>query len=383
MRKLTAGLLFALSVGILPCPVLNLSSSCYAQKAEVDVEEEANILYEEALELKQQGNLPGAIEAYMNAMRKDRSILAFDDGGLIEDLKKNCEDKLEKDPSNVKTLETLGFVNAVCYSDYNSAISYYEKVVELVDDEAVKDKTNTLIARLKATSEAQQQYQTEVVSQMREERLKSWSEMERVDKFGQETAAAQEKSRQLANMYKEKDSLKNRVPQLEQELKDLKEEYEKANRMWYSLKEDLYYRKRRRLKDDIAVKEKEVEEATEQLADVEDNTARLEREVQLNNQQQNESPVKTYDNYAEPEQSTPAEPDQNAGGDSPAEDEEPVAPPSNDYGAPADSEPSTEEPLPAVDNPDFPRDETESAEPTELETPEEREKRLQDLINSL
>jgi tetratricopeptide (TPR) repeat protein len=371
MRKLTAGLLLAFSLGMTFSSVEVKGPVCMAQKAEIDVQEEANILYEEALELKKQGSLERAIEAYHQAMRKDRAILAYDDAGLIEDLKNDCEKKLEANPEDVKTIETLAFVNAVCYSDYKAAIEYYQKVVELVDDESVKDRTNTLIARLKATSEAQQQFQTEIASQMREERLKSWSEMERADRFGQETAEAQEKARQLAEMYKAKDSLKNRVPQLEQELKDLNEEYDKANRLWYSLKDDLYYRKRRRLKDDIAAKEQELAEAREELEEVESTTSDLERQVQIQEQAQQASPVKTYDNYQGPT-------DSGSAGSTGA-----VAPPANDYGAPPDDSGSSagedddiplEEPLPPVENPDFPSDD---------ETPAEREKRLQELINDL
>ncbi|MFZ5949808.1 MAG: hypothetical protein ACOYXC_03830, partial [Candidatus Rifleibacteriota bacterium] len=303
MRKVTAGLLLALAVC---CPSLvPVSPVCLAQAAEAEINEEANILYQEALALKKQGNVEKAVDAYHRAMRKDRGILAFDDEGLIEALKKDCEQKLEKDPNDVKTIETLAFVNAVCYSDYQAAIKNYEKVVELVTDQAVKEKTVALIERLKATAEAQQQYQTEVAQEIREERLKSWSEMERIERYGEEAAEAQEKARALAEKYKEKDSLKNRVPQLEQELSDMREDLEKAKRMWYSLKDDLYDRRRRRLEDEIEVKEKELSEAREELEGVEEETAQLEREVQFKKQQEQQSAIKTYDNYQNPNAQNP------------------------------------------------------------------------------
>lgn len=380
MRKILAGLLLALSVGGLPVSDSPLVPACMAQAAEIEIQEEANILYQEAIEQKKQGNLEKAVEAYHQAMRKDRAILAFDDEGLIEALKNDCETKLAKDPDDVKTIETLAFVNAVCYSDYDEAIKNYQRVVELVKDDAVKEKTENLIERLKATADAQQQYQTQVAQELREERLKSWSEMERIERFGEEAAESQAKAQELAEKYKEKDSLKNRVPQLEQELKDLQEEYDKANRLWYSLKDDLYNRRRRRLDDDIIEKKKELEEAREELEEVESTTAQLEREVQLKAQQQQVNPVKTYDNYQNPN-------DSGAAPENPPSDA-PVAPPANDYGSPPpdgdqpDGQGSgqDEEPLPAVDNPDFPVE--DNSAPSD-ETPEEREKRLQDLINNL
>lgn len=365
MRKIFVGLLLAVATAGLPVDDLCLNKPCLAQPAEIDVQEEANILYEEALEQKKNGNLEKAVDAYHRAMRKDRAILAFDDAGLIEALKEDCEKKLAENPDDVKTIETLAFVNAVCYSDYDAAIKNYERVIELVDDDAVKEKTRSLVERLKATAEAQQQYSSQVVQELREERLKSWSEMEKIDRFGEEAAEAQAKAQQLAESYREKDSLKNRVPQLEEELKNLQAEYDKANRLWYSLKDDLYNRRRRRLDDDIEEKKKELEEARERLEEVETVTAQLEREVQIKNQQQQVNPVKTYENYEKPADNSET-----------ATEEPPSAPPANDYG-----EPPAQEPLPAVDHPDFPED--EDVGPPAGETPEEREKRLQELINNL
>ena len=376
MRKVTVGLLITLSFCGIVASEVSSPKVCFAQPAEIEVNDEANILYQEAIELKKQNQLEKAVEAYHKAMRIDRAILAFDDDGLIEALKNDCQQKLEKNPNDVKVIETLAFVSAVCFSDYQTAIKNYEKVIELVTDDSVKEKTQILVERLKATSEAQQKYQSEAAQEMREERLKSWSEMERVQRFGEESAEAQEKARQLAESYKEKDSLKNRVPQLEKELKDLNEEYEKANRMWYTLKDDMYYRRRRRLKDDIAAKEQQLTEAREQLEEVEESTSQLEREVNFQKQQTQDSPVKTYDNYKNPSDDSGSSSDEGAGV---------AAPPSNDYGAPPEPDSGTtetQEPLPAVDNPDFPADRQQPEVPAN-ETAEEREKRLKDLINNL
>lgn len=372
MRRFTAGVLFSCLTGLFFLPAQTGTIKVFAQKAELDIQEEADILYEEALQLKKQGELKKAIEAYHQAMRTDRGILAYDDAGLIEALKSDCEKRLQEDPKDVKTIETLAFVEAVCYSNYQEAIKNYNRVIELVEDDDVKEKTRMLVERLQATAEMQQEYQMEIAQEMREERLQSWAEMEKADKLAQQSAQAQETADELADMYKQKDSLANRVPQLEEELRELREEYDKANRLWYALKDDLYYRRRRRLEDDVEAKEKELQEARNRLSEVENTTARLEKEVQFQRQKLEASPVQTYDNYQEPSQ-----PDTETYSSS----QPPQAPAANNYGTPdQDDSTQTEEPLPVVNNPDFPSEESDIPDD---ETAEERERRLKELINNL
>lgn len=373
MRKFSAGLMM-----VLGCVLLNnafdrpvLLPAVFAQQDFAENEaakEDARILYDEAIDLKRQGNLAAAIDSYAKAMRLDRSILAFDDFGLIEALKKDCEEKLEKNPEDVKLLETLGFVFAVCYSDHASAIQCYEKVFNLVTDERVKERTAALIERLRETEIAQSSYQQEVSAQLRDERLKTWSEMERLEKFGEEAASAKEKSSQLAEAYKQKDSLKNKVPQLENELKELQEDYDKANRLWYSLKDDLYERRRRRLKDDIAAKQQELDSAKSELDDVESRTSSLERELSSFEKEKEASPIRSYDEYSSDNGS-------DSGYDSGSSG---MQPPSNDYGSPDQDE----APLP---NPDFPSSEGSVGGPGLDEDDEEPNSgaKLDELIDNL
>ncbi len=373
MRKLSAGLVIIVASAFLNNAFARpaFMPSAFAQQTEANEEnakEDAQILYDEAVELNRQGNLAAAIDSYAKAMRLDRSILAFDDFGLIEALKKDCEEKLVKTPDDVKLLETLGFVFAVCYSDHASAIKCYEKVFELVTDERVKERTAALIERLRESEIAQSSYQQEVSAQLRDERLKTWSEMERLEKFGAETAAAQEKSSRLADAYKEKDSLKNKVPQLENELKELQEDYDKANRLWYSLKDDLYERRRRRLKDDIAAKQQELDSAKAELDEVESVTSSLERELSSVEKENEASPVRSY------EENTV---DDISGGHDYGSTV--PQPPSNDYGSPDE-----EQPLPVVDNPDFPPSEGSVGGPgLEEEQNEDNSSKLEELIDNL
>ncbi|HNW11101.1 MAG TPA: hypothetical protein PKI71_07030, partial [Candidatus Rifleibacterium sp.] len=173
MRKFSAGLLMLAACaafnGALERPPFVAPAWAQEETAEAAAnKEDAQILFSEALDLKKAGKMSEAIDTFARAMRLDRSILAQDDQGLIEALKKDCEEKLAKTPDDVKLLETLGFVHAVCYSDHKSAIECYEKVFNLVTDEKVKERTASLIERLRETEMAQSSYQQEVSAQLRD-----------------------------------------------------------------------------------------------------------------------------------------------------------------------------------------------------------------------
>lgn len=337
MRKFIAVLLIAVACGVISIAGgTKLLGPGLAAYADVDA---ATMLYEDAVDLKNEGKLDEAIEAYANAIRTNRSVLAQDDHGLIEDLLNDSLARLEQSPNDVKLLETLGFVYAVCYSDNANAIKYYQKVYDLVEDETVKERTQSLIARLEATAQVIESYQEEVVSQMRQEKLETWSEMERAERFGAEVAQAQDQSRQLSDLYREKEGLNARLPQLEQELIQLNEDYDRANRLWHTLNDSLYERRRRRLKDDIADKEIEVKQAKDKMAGINSQVASLEQALNERELAAEESPFRSYQSYDE----TPA--------------------PETVQQAPYSQETAEEEtqPLPQADNPDFPEDDPERA----------------------
>lgn len=350
MQKLSTSLLISAICGLLVLqpgfmPIQPVSAQ--EQASDAANREGAEILFEEALELKRSGNLPDALDSFAKAIRSDRSILANDDHGLIEELKKDCEAKLKISPDDIKVLELLGFVHAVCYSNYSEAITCYQKVYDLVADETVKERTEAVIERLKLSAEVQQSYQEEVTASLRDERLKSWSEMERVSRFGEESARMQQKSSELAEAYKSKDELANRVPQLEQELKDLQSEYDKANRLFHTMSDNsLYERRRRRLKDDIAEKEKEVEAARGELEEAESTASTLEKELATVEKAKEASPIRSYEDNS----SAPYESGQS--GSSSVNDDPDNLP------VESDEDNTAEEPLPMPDNPDFPSEDS-------------------------
>lgn len=251
-------------------------AGAFAQET-TTVSDEAQLLYEDAIEQKKKGRLAEAITSYISALRKDRTVLAFDDSGLIQASYDDAVAKLKAAPEDVKLLELCGFLASVGFSDNKTAISYYEKIIDLVKDEGVKNRTQNLIERLYATSQAQQTYDAAVAASMRDERIKAWAEMEKIDNFTQERSEANERSERLNEAYSNRESLQNRVPQLEDELKELQEAYDKADRLWYTLKDELYERRRRRLKNDLAAKEEEIAVAKKELKSVESEVAKLEK----------------------------------------------------------------------------------------------------------
>lgn len=277
MRKITCALLLSVA--------LSMSVPTFSQQ----IKEEAQILYEEAMGLQKKGNKAKAIEMFEKALRSDRTILALDDNGLIEDLKNETEKKLKNNPDNLKLLETMGFIYAVCYSDNDTAIKYYEQVVEKVKDSTVKGKTLALIERLKASQTANSNYQDGISSSQRDERLKSWSQMEKNDKLAEERAAKEDIASRLEKAYQDKEELENRVPQLEDELNELQDSYDKANRLWFATHDEMYERRRRRLKNDIADKKAELNSAKSALNKAESTASRLEaKNEELNGSEEEE-----------------------------------------------------------------------------------------------
>ena len=275
-------------------PALSINTCSVFAQDQTTVSEEAKELYQEAIEYQKKSKMSEAIDSYIKALRKDRTVLAFDDNGLIEAAYADSVAKLKESPDDIKLLEVCGFLASVGFSDNKTAIGYYEKIVELVDDEGVKARTNLLIGRLNATMQAQQEYDSAVISSLRDERIKSWAEMEKVDEFTEKQAKASDLSDRLSDAYSNRESLQNKVPQLEEELNELQESYDKADRLWYTLKDELYERRRRRLKNDIAAKKEELEAAKKELKSAEKEVTKLEKEDEKMRQEEEESAFHRY-----------------------------------------------------------------------------------------
>lgn len=377
MRKLRsyAVLLAALTIF---GPSISYNNSVFAQEG-TTVSEEAKMLYEDAIGLKKKGKQNEAINSYIKALRKDRTILAFDDEGLIEASYKDSVAKLNESPDDVKLLELCGFLASVGYSDNKTAITYYEKIVELVSDEGVKERTQNLIERLKAAAEAQQTYDSAVAAEMRDERIKSWAEMEKIDDFAEERSKSADRAEKLNEAYSERESLQNKIPQLEDELKELQESYDKADRLWYTLKDELYERRRRRLKNDLAAKKEELSKARSELNNLEKTVSSLEKEDELAKAQEEKSAfnrnrnLDNSDSGEEEDEDSAFNPEPSDDGSGSSEEYEEAEEASEEA---SDNEDS------AVDSEDEYSEEALSRQADEM-SDDERKEKLEDLIDNL
>ncbi len=263
---------------LLPLALAAIGLSPDICRAEDESLEDAKILYKQAIQEKASGKSDEALVTYEKAIRMNRGILGEDDDGLIGLLRTKYEKKLKDSPEDLEALEGMGFVSAVCYADMAKAIGCYEKVLELATDENVKSRTSNLIERLRAMQEATQRVSDEVTSQMRDERLKGWSEMERQERLAAQHEESQNRAAKYAQFTQQRDQLDTRIPQLEEEIKNLEEEYNKANRLWYTLKDDRYDRRRDRFEKDLEAKRRELSKARSDFDRATEEIEKMDRE---------------------------------------------------------------------------------------------------------
>ncbi len=303
--------------------------------------QDARLLFKSALDLKKQGKLTEAALAYEQAVRKNRAILGEDDQGLIAELQKVFESRLASAPDDIKSLEGLGFLHAVCHSDFPKALTYYEKVIQLSPDQGVRERTAFLVERLRAMGDQAAKVQEDMATSQRDERLKEWAEMEKQEALAAQTAQEQKEAATIGALGKTKEDLEARIPQMEDELKALEEEYKKANRLWYTLKDDRYDRKRDRLEKEIEQKKQALEEAKDKL---EEATSKLDAYDAAQEKKNAPKPGPGGETPATPEAGTPP-------------DGQPAAPEGNppiiapgDPGAPPPDQPG-DQPMPPADQP--------------------------------
>ncbi|MBF0544983.1 MAG: hypothetical protein HQM08_11140 [Candidatus Riflebacteria bacterium] len=241
--------------------------------------QDAKVLFDEAIKLKQKGQAEKAIKTFEKAIRTNRGILAEDDSGLIADLRDYYGKKLEKNSKDVEVLEAMGFISAVCDSDLKKSIEFYSQVESLTKDDGEKEKISHMLDRLRAQYEATRQITDEHTSKAREERLKSWSEMEKQDALAAQGEAKGQMHEKLSDLYRKKDDLTARIPQLEDDLKELEKESERDHRMYYTTNDRRYRRKEFRSDDELNAKKAELENAKKEVEKSEKEIEELTKKV--------------------------------------------------------------------------------------------------------
>ena len=236
---------------------LFLAGGACAQEA--DVKADARLLFEEALKQKKSGKLEDAVKTFEKAIRKDRSVLSEDDDGLVGMLRNSYALRLASAPEDIQLLEGMGFISAVCDSNLPKAIELYGKIITLTPDEAVKARTQQLVDRLTAQVDAARQQTDEFSSRSREERLKTWSEMEKSDALAAQAEINAQREGRLADLYRTREEKESRIPQLEDEVGSLDDERERWHRMYLNTNDRRYKRKEDKAEADVEAKKKEIE----------------------------------------------------------------------------------------------------------------------------
>jgi len=322
-----------------------LNGSCFGQDAETL--EEAKLLHKEALDLKKSGKTDEAIKTFEKALRTNRSILEMDDEGLVEDLKKFYEGKLASSPEDIQTLETMGFISAVCFADFEKAIGYYKKLLELSKDEKVQTKTKNLIARLETQANLSKLQNTVGDSVKREEKVKEWNQLEKQDNLSLITERIRKREEKILELSRAKEELEARLPQMEDQLKDLQEGADKADLFYRTTSNAYYRRKRERLEGEAESKKQDILNQKRKLAEM---TKEIEKLTKESDAEQAALSKMTG-------QSKPLPLIKKPEGEETGQEEEQESPETNQQSSPAlPGDPA----LPPGNNPDFPSDNASS-----------------------
>jgi tetratricopeptide (TPR) repeat protein len=242
--------------------------------------ESAEVLLKQAIEKKNAGAISEAVSLFEKAIRTNRGILGYDDEGLILELRHSYEKKLETTPEDIAVLEPLGYVYAVCFSDFEKAIAQYKKVVELTKDEKVKERTQALIDRLNAQWEATRSVASDLEGKNREEKVKEWKELEKQEALAAISDRVRDREERMRDLNVKKDEMEARLPQEEDRIKEMEEEVDKADLFWRTTENRMYRRKRERLSSEADRKKGEVSRMKRELEEITRNLDQLQKEAE-------------------------------------------------------------------------------------------------------
>ncbi len=243
--------------------------------------DDANQLFREALALKKEGKAAAACATFEKAMRTHRGILAEDDDGLLHMLQKSHEARLASAPTDVHVLEGLGFIHSVGLGENDKALEYYKRLLALVKDEKVRQKTQYLVDRLQAEKDMARQYHADLSAKAREERLREWAEIEKQQALATIGDQKADIETRLAEAQSRKDQLGARVPQLEDELKDLREADDRNTRLWHTMNNERYRREYRAARERLGVAERELTDVKRQLNQATEEVKMLSKNLEI------------------------------------------------------------------------------------------------------
>ncbi|MBF0499332.1 MAG: hypothetical protein HQM09_04330 [Candidatus Riflebacteria bacterium] len=128
-------------------PTSSTSSNASTSDASVG-ETTGKKFFQAALKAKKDGNLEQAIVFFDNAIKAYPEILANNDEGLIQELKKYREKEFSLSPGKPESIERLEFVYSCCLGEPRGVLPFLKKAVEVASDSTIIKSLQTKITRL-------------------------------------------------------------------------------------------------------------------------------------------------------------------------------------------------------------------------------------------
>ncbi len=200
--------------------------------------------FKRALQCNHEGDYARALEYFLMAYREDASVLALDDGGLLDNAESYLRKKLSENPEDVSMMFRLAEL-LYMRDSLEESLSWYEKVVKLASDTPQASLARRKIERIREELQERKRLMEAAVasappSPSRADGGDGGDDDSSGGKDWKALYTAQlEKTRrlemELEELKRQRDSLQKHVEELQKELKRLRGEYttlQRKSRFW-------------------------------------------------------------------------------------------------------------------------------------------------------
>tara|TARA_Y100000589_G_scaffold244373_1_gene232064 strand:+ start:775 stop:1485 length:711 start_codon:yes stop_codon:yes gene_type:complete len=209
--------------------VISLSIVCSLGASEIS--RQAQLFFKEALEFNASGDYPSAVSKYIEAFNQDSDIAGLTDEGLLENSLTYFKKILKESPQDLEILMWLGTIETL-RGDIQSAIEYYQKVVNISANSQQGLDADKEILRLESEIRTRQESKIEE----KEQELKKLNQTQILqDKIRREME--KKYSKQIETLKEEISELKAQSNKLKEENQKAREENQKMRKEQEELKE--------------------------------------------------------------------------------------------------------------------------------------------------
>ena len=180
-----------------------------------EISKRAQLLFKEALEFNASGDYASAVSKYIEAYNEDGGVAGLTDEGLLENSLSYFKKILKENPQDLEILMWLGSIETL-RADTQSAIKYYQKVVNLAPKSPQGLDADKEILRME--SEIRNQQQSKIKKKEQE-----------LQKMNQIQILRENIRREMEQKYaKQLETHLNEISELQEQASKLKEEVQKA-----------------------------------------------------------------------------------------------------------------------------------------------------------